>query len=84
MRMTESVWTPEEIAAYKLRSGMDLFYQQHGVGASPEQRAEFLAEYLKLTMTDHDALMRAAAERGHAYALSTMEGWRLTLDSSID
>lgn len=71
------VWTDDEIAAYKPLDypPLNFLYQNWEISRyNPEERARFLAEdVLNLGMTDHDLLMRVAAESGKAEALRLLE-----------
>ncbi len=70
-------WTDQEIQKYREIRSMDLgpLYAAAGIDRShPEERAKYLAEeVLKLTMSDQDALMSIAKDRGKAEALRELE-----------
>ncbi|MBU2052713.1 MAG: hypothetical protein KJ721_00550 [Nanoarchaeota archaeon] len=71
------VWTQKEIEGYAPRDNAKLkqLYSDKGLFTEdPESIAKFLAEdYLLLTMTDHDLIMRIASKKGRAYALNILE-----------
>ncbi|HLD15572.1 MAG TPA: hypothetical protein VJB94_03255 [Candidatus Nanoarchaeia archaeon] len=70
------IWTKEEIGSYTPIESKKLVELYEGLGINkydPEKRAEFLAEKLQLTMTDHDVIMRTAAEKGKPAALNLLE-----------
>ena len=72
------VWTNEEITAYEPLDYAPLqkLYRDKGLSIyNPEARAKFLVEeVLRLTMTDHDIVMRTAKAEGRASALRLLEG----------
>ena len=58
-------WSKEEIEEYKeiRRRELGPTYATIGIDIdNPEKRAEYLAERLNLTLTDHDVIMRTASK----------------------
>nr|MBI4156964.1 hypothetical protein [Candidatus Woesearchaeota archaeon] len=72
-----TIWTQEEINQYRQRESPKLneMYLEAGILASdPEMRAKYLAEeFLGLTMTDHDLIMRTAKQEGKPKVLNLLE-----------
>ena len=69
-------WTEEEIRRYRncREQRLGSFYASAGLGIEePEKRAEYLAEKLNLTPTDHDVVMRASLKEGKAEGLRMLE-----------
>ena len=70
------VWTQEEVKNYHQVDNLALasLYSSAGVGENPEKRAEYLAEnFLGLTMSDHEIIMKKAGEEGRPAALRLLE-----------
>ena len=71
------VWTENEIRAYQPRENEKLveLYSKNNLSTEyPESIAKFLAEdYLGLTMTDYDLVMRKATNKGRPVALNFLE-----------
>ncbi|MCK4552617.1 hypothetical protein KAT80_00235 [Candidatus Pacearchaeota archaeon] len=71
------VWTRNEIREYQPRDNEKLIklYRRNNLSTEdPEGIAKFLAEnYLGFTMTDHDLVMRKAANEGRPATLNFME-----------
>ena len=77
-----SVWTEEEIGNYRQLEDptLDSIYEKARLSNNPEDRAKYLAEeVLDLTMTDHDLIMRTAAQEGRPAALNLLE--RIAIES---
>lgn len=73
------MWTEKEVSSYRPRMHALGLYESKGLAdAHPEQRAEFMSDYLGLTMTDHDVIMRLAAGNGRPVALNLMEDMIVT------
>jgi len=69
-------WSTSEIQDYLAvrRKELGPVYVAAGIGIiEPEKRAEYLAEQLKLTPTDHDVIMRVSLKEGKAKALKLLE-----------
>lgn len=69
------VWTEEEVSRYvpRIDQRLVMLYEENDL-KNPEAIAKFLAEdYLGLTMTDHEVVMRKAAKEGLPAALNFME-----------
>ena len=69
-------WTKDETDEYLLRRRTELgpMYAAKGIPINePARRAEYLTTQLRLSMTDHDALMRRAQAEGRAKVLRELE-----------